>query len=185
MRSVVAITGASGALYGVRLLQELPGERILVMSETAKRIIPAETGYSVEQVEEMADAVYSDDDLAAPIASGSFRYDVLFVAPCTESSVAKFACGIADTLISRAVMCAIKEQRKTVLVVRETPKSAIMLENELKLARLGVVIMDANPAFYPQPKTVDDIVGFVVGRCLMQAGVEQDLFRAWEENPPE
>ncbi len=179
MRSVVAVTGASGSIYGIRLLQELPGEKILVMSETAKMIIPGETGYTVEQVEAMADAVYSDSDLAAPIASGSFEYDVLFVVPCTESSVAKFACGIADNLISRTFMCALKEQRKTVLVVRETPKSAVMLENELKLARLGVVIMDANPAFYPKPETVDDMVGFIVGRCLMQAGVGQKLFRPW------
>lgn len=177
------MTGASGAVYGVRLLQNLPGEKILVMSETAKTIIPAETGYTPEQVGAMADAVYSDGDLAAPIASGTFDYDVLFVVPCTESSVAKFACGIADTLISRAFMCAVKEGRKTVLVVRETPKSAIMLENELKLARLGVVIMDANPAFYHQPETVDDMVNFVVGRCLMQAGVKQNLFRTWGEGP--
>ena len=179
MRSVVAITGASGAAYGIRLLQTLPGERILVMSETARAIIPEETEYTVEQVEAMADKVYRDDDLFSPIASGSFQYDTLFVCPCTESSVAKFAVGIGDTLISRTFMCALKEGRKIVLVVRETPKSAIMLENELKLARLGVVIMDANPGFYPKPQTVSEMVDFIVGRCLMQAGVDQDLFKAW------
>ena len=132
VRYVVAITGASGAIYGIRLLQELEGERILVMSKTAREIIPAETDYTVEQVEAMADQVFDDDQMFASIASGSFRYDAMFVAPCSESSVAKFANGIADTLISRAVSVCIKEDRKLILLVRETPKSAIMLENELK-----------------------------------------------------
>ena len=173
------MTGASGAIYGIRLLQELPGEKILVMSETAEAIIPEETDYTVEQVKAMADSVYENSDLFAPIASGSFDYDILYVIPCTESSVAKFACGLGTDLISRTFMCALKEQRKIVLVVRETPKSAIMLENELKLARLGVVIMDANPGFYPNPKTVGEIVDFVVGRCIAQSGEKQHLFKPW------
>ena len=180
MRYVVAISGASGAIYGIRLLQELKGERMLVMSRTAREIIPAETDYTVEQVESMADKVFSDDEMFASIASGSFRYDAMFVAPCSESSVAKFANGIADTLISRAASVCIKENRRLILLVRETPKSAIMLENELKLARLGVTIVDANPGFYPRPKTVEDIVDIVVGRCLDQADVEHDLYRRWE-----
>ncbi len=179
MRAVVAITGASGVIYGIRLLQTLPGEKILVMSKTAKAIIPEETNYTVEQVAKLADQVYDDDNMFAPIASGTFYYDTLFVIPCTESSVAKFACGIGDTLIARTFMCALKEQRKIVLVVRETPKSAIMLENELKLARLGVVIMDANPGFYPKPTTLNEIIDFIVGRCLNQAGVEHNLFIPW------
>lgn len=174
------MTGASGAIYGIRLLQELPGEKILVMSDTAKAIIPEETQYTVEQVEALADKVYQDSDFFAPIASGSFDYDVMFVIPCTESSVAKFACGLGDNLISRTFMCALKEGRKIVLVTRETPKSAIMLENELKLARLGVRIVDANPGFYPKPKTVDDLVDIVVGRCLDQIGQEHDLYKRWE-----
>ena len=180
MRCVVAITGASGAIYGIRLLQELKGEKILVMSRTAREIIPAETDYSVEQVEAMADTVFSDEEMFASIASGSFRYDAMIVAPCSESSVAKFACGIADTLISRAASVCIKEGRRLVLRVRETPKSAIMLENELKLARLGVTIVDANPGFYPRPRTVDDIIDIVVGRCLDQIGAEHGLYRRWE-----
>ena len=181
MRSVVAITGASGSIYGVRLLQNLPGEKILVMSETAKAILPVETEYSVEDVEAMADKVFDDNDMFASIASGSYDYDCLFVAPCSESSVAKYACGIADTLISRAVSVCIKEGRKLVLVIRETPKSAIMLENELKLARCGTIIMDANPGFYPGPKTVDDIVDFIVGRCLDRAGIQNSLYKKWSE----
>lgn len=166
-------------IYGIRLLQTLPGEKILVMSKTAKAIIPAETGYSAEEVAGMADRVFDDDDMFSPIASGTFEYDTLFVVPCTESSVAKFACGIGDTLISRTFMCALKEQRRIVLVIRETPKSAIMLENELKLARLGVVIMDANPGFYPRPTTLEEAVDFIVGRCISQTGEKQKLFIPW------
>ena len=180
MRFVVAITGASGSIYGIRLLRELPGEKILVMSKIAKMILPHETGMSVEQVEALADKVFEDDDLFASISSGSFEYDCLFVAPCSESSVAKFASGISDTLISRAVSVCIKEGRKVILVVRETPKSAIMLENELKLARCGVVILDANPGFYSEPKTVDDMVNFVVGKCLDQAKIDHKLYKKWE-----
>lgn len=180
MRYVVAITGASGSIYGIRLLQELPGEKILVMSETAKAIIPAETGMSVEQVGALADKVFDDGDLFASISSGTYDYDCLFVAPCSESSVAKYAAGIADTLISRAVSVCIKEGRKIILVIRETPKSRIMLENELKLAECGAVIMDANPGFYPGPKSVGDMVDFIVGRCLDRAGVDHALFKKWE-----
>ncbi|MCL2032587.1 MAG: UbiX family flavin prenyltransferase [Methanomassiliicoccaceae archaeon] len=177
---MVAITGASGIVYGIRLLQELPGEKILVMSKIAKMIIPRETGMSVEQVGALADKVFDDGDLFASISSGSFHYDCMFVAPCSESSVAKFASGISDTLISRAVAVCIKEGRKVVLVVRETPKSAIMLENELKLARCGVVIMDANPGFYSGPASVEDMVDFVVGKCLDRVGIDHNLYKKWE-----
>jgi len=180
MRYVIAMTGASGSIYGIRLLQELQGEKILVMSATAKALLPEETDYSIEQVYSLADKVYEDDDMFASIASGSFRYDAMFVAPCSESSLAKFACGIGDTLISRAVSVCIKEGRKLILLPRETPKSAIMLENELKLARLGVRIVDANPGFYPKPRTVDDLVNIVVGRCLDQIDQEHDLYKRWQ-----
>jgi 4-hydroxy-3-polyprenylbenzoate decarboxylase len=180
MRYVIAMTGASGSIYGIRLLKELEGEKILVMSETAKAILEAETDYSVEQVYALADQVYEDDQMFASIASGSFQYDAMIVAPCSESSLAKFACGIGDTLISRAVAVCLKEDRKLILLPRETPKSAIMLENELKLARLGVRIVDANPGFYPKPKTVDDLVNIVVGRCLDQIGQAHNLYKRWE-----
>ena len=177
---MVAITGASGSIYGIRLLQELPGEKILVMSKVAKEIIPRETGMSAEEVEALADKVFDDGDLFASISSGSFQYDQMFVAPCSESSVAKFASGISDTLISRAVSVCIKEGRKVILVVRETPKSVIMLENELKLARCGVVIMDANPGFYSEPRSVEDMVNFVIGKCLDRAGISHALYKKWE-----
>jgi len=180
VRYVVAITGASGCMYGIRLLQELPGEKVLVISKMAERIIPHETGMSIEQVKEFADVIYDDDDLFASISSGSYRFDAMIVAPCSASSLGKISNGLADTLITRAAAVAIKESRKLILVVRETPKSAILLENELRLARCGVCILDANPGFYSKPRTVDDIIDFVVGRCMDQLGLEHDLYQKWE-----
>jgi 4-hydroxy-3-polyprenylbenzoate decarboxylase len=179
VRYVVAITGASGIMYGVRILRELPGERILVLSNMAKKIIPKETGLSVNDIEKMADVVFDDHDLFASISSGSYDFDAMIVAPCSSSTLAKIASGLADTLITRAAAVAIKESRKLILVTRETPKSAIMLENELKLARCGVIILDANPGFYSQPKTVDDIFSFIAGRCLDQLRIEHSLYRKW------
>ena len=180
VKYVVAITGASGCMYGIRLLQELPGEKILVISKMAEQIIPHETGYTLDQVRELADVVYDDSDLFASIASGSYRFDAMIVAPCSTSSLGKISNGLADTLITRAAAVALKESRKLILVVRETPKSAIVLENELRLARCGVCILDANPGFYSKPESVDDIVNFVIGRCLDQLGVEHRLYKKWE-----
>lgn len=180
MRYLVAMTGASGAVYGIRLLQELKGEKVLVMSKMAKKIIEHEAGMDVKDIERLADEVYEDDDMFAPVASGSHRIDAMIVVPCSASSLAKISNGLADTLITRAAAVSIKESRKLVLVVRETPKSPIMLENELRLARCGVTILDANPGFYSEPKTVDDMVDFVVGRCMDQLGADHDLYRKWE-----
>lgn len=179
MRYLIAMSGASGSIYGIRLLQELKGEKILVMSKMAKRILETETKFKVKDVEALADEVYEDDDLFASVASGSYKVDAMIVVPCSSSSVAKIATGLADTLITRAAAVSIKESRKLVLVVRETPKSQILLENELKLARAGVTILDANPGFYSEPKTMDDMIDFVVGRCLDQLGEEHDLYKKW------
>lgn len=180
MRFVVAITGASGIAYGMKILEELPGERILVISNMAKKIIPSETEHTVADIEKMADIVFDDHDLFASISSGSYDFDAMIVAPCSSSTLAKIASGLADTLITRAAAVAMKESRKLILVIRETPKSAVMLENELKLARCGVTILDANPGFYSRPKTVDDIISFIAGRCLDQLRIEHSLYRKWE-----
>lgn len=179
MRFVIAVSGASGSVYAVRMLQVMPGEKSLVMSSAAKAILAAETDHTVDEMYGMADHVYEDDDMFSPIASGSHRHDGMVIAPCSESTVAKIANGIADTLITRAASVCIKEGRRLVLLVRETPKSAIMLENELKLARLGVVIMDANPGFYPRPTSVEEVVDIVVGRCLDQLGVDAGIYGRW------
>ncbi|OPY31988.1 MAG: aromatic acid decarboxylase [Methanomassiliicoccales archaeon PtaU1.Bin124] len=179
VRHVVAMTGASGIPYGVRLLRSLPGEKILVMSEMAKRILPTETDLTVADVESMADEVYQDDDLFAPIASGSYKHDGMVICPCSESTLGKIASGIADTLITRAASVCLKEGRQLVIVPRETPLSQIMIENELRVSRAGGIIVPASPAFYNKPKTVDDMVDFVVGKVLDRMGVDNHLFQRW------
>ncbi len=180
MRYVVALTGCSGIQYGIRLLEELDGERELIISEMGKKVMDEETGLTMEDLEANAEEVYDDDDLFAPPASGSHRFDAMIICPCTQSTLAKIAAGIADTLITRAASVTLKEKRKLIIVPRETPISAIMLENELRLAKAGAVILPASPAFYAEPRSVDDMLNFVVGKILDQVGQEHELFRRWE-----
>jgi len=179
VRVVVAITGSSGSVYGVRLLRALQGEKVLIVSETGRQVLEYETKMKIEEVRVFADRYYADNELFAPVASGSVHFDAMIVAPCSESSLAKIAGGIADTLITRTASVALKEGRKLILVPRETPVNAIMLENELKLARLGVVILPASPGFYGMPQSVEDMVDFVIGKVLDQLGQPNDLYRRW------
>lgn len=179
MRIVIAISGASGVIYGASLMQALEAETVLVMSKTAKEILRYETDLTVESVNQLADEVYEDDDMFAPIASGSHGFDAMVIVPCSESTIAKIANGISDTLITRAAAVCLKEHHRLIIVPRETPVSAIMLENELKLARLGVAVVPASPGFYPKPKTVQEMVDFVVGRILDQLGQRNELFERW------
>ncbi|MDD1770851.1 MAG: UbiX family flavin prenyltransferase, partial [Methanomassiliicoccales archaeon] len=138
MRTIVGISGSSGVVYGVRLLKALPSKKVLIISPIAEKILELEAGIDANAVRALADETYQDSDLFSPTSSGSNLFDAMVVCPCSESTVAKIACGIADTLITRTAAVALKEGRKLILVPRETPLSAIMLENELKLARLGV-----------------------------------------------
>lgn len=179
MRRVVGITGASGTVYGVRLLKALPSHKTVIVSKDAARIAEVELGLSVEEIHGLADEHFDNDDLFAPIASGSVRFDSMAIAPCSASTMSKIACGIADNLITRAASVALKEHRTLVLLVRETPLSSIHLSNMERLARAGATVMPASPAFYPKPKTVDDMVDFVVGRVLDRLGVDNELYRRW------
>jgi 4-hydroxy-3-polyprenylbenzoate decarboxylase len=175
----VAITGSSGAVYGIRLLKALKGEKMLIASRTGLRIIEHELSMAPDDVSVLADRTFDDEDLFAPPSSGTYRYDAMIIIPCSESTLAKIANGIADTLISRAASVCLKEGRRMVLVPRETPVSPVMLENELKLARLGVTILPANPGFYSGPRSIDELVDFVVGKVLDQLHQEHDLCRPW------
>lgn len=181
MRTVVAITGASGTIYGIRLLEELQGEKELIITETAKRILEAETAYAVSEVEEMADAVYHEDELFAPMASGSHRFQAMIICPCSESTLAKVSLGIADNLVTRAAAVCLKEHRKLIVVPRETPQSTVMLRNSLRLAEDGGIVLPASPGFYPKPRSVEELVDFVVGKILDQMGQPHELFRRWGE----
>lgn len=197
MRSfIVAISGASGSIYGVRLVKELirsADNVYLCVSRQAFSIIKMETGAdwagkTDAAIEKKVRKYYSskkikyfgEDNLASPVASGSFITDGMFVVPCSMKTLSGIASGYANNLIERAADVVIKEGRKLILAPREMPFSAIHLENMLKLARIGVTIAPPVPAFYQGPETLDDAVDFVVGKLLDSAGVEHDLFKRWE-----
>jgi flavin prenyltransferase len=180
-RLIVAITGATGTIFGVRLLEMLKGtpvETHLVMSRWAARTLVHETSYAVEQVQALATAVYQLSDQGAAISSGSFITMGMVVVPCSMRTLAAIAHGLGDNLIHRAADVVLKERRKLVLAVREAPFNDIHLENMLKLSRMGVVITPPAPAFYNRPQTIDDIVNYTVARLLDQLGVHVDV-RRW------
>ncbi len=178
MRTIVAITGASGVIYGIRLLDVLEGEKFLIVSENGKTIIREETGYDLEEVKKKVH-YYEDDQIDASLASGSFLFEAMVIVPCSVSTLSKIASGIADTLITRCAVVTLKERRKLILVPRETPLSTIHLQSMASLSMQGVVILPAMPAFYHQPASVDDMVSFVVGKILDQLHQEHNLFRRW------
>lgn len=179
MKTVVGITGASGAVYGVRLLQALPGDKAVIVSEDAKGIADVELGMSLADIHALADEHYDNRDLCSPLASGSVRFDSFVIAPCSTSTMSKIACGIADNLVTRVASVALKERRRLVLLVRETPLSTIHLSNMERLSMAGAIIMPACPAFYPRPKSTDDMVDFMVGRVLDVLGLENDMYERW------
>ena len=183
MRTVVAITGASGVVYGIRLLKTLPSHKTVVLSEEAARLAEMELEMSRQEIEALADDHYSNDDLFSPLASGSARFDSMAIAPCSASTMSKIACGIADNLITRAASVALKERRKLVLLMRETPLSTIHLGNMERLSIAGAIVMPASPAFYPMPKSVDEIIDFIVGRVMDELGIENDLYKRWSGKP--
>ena len=181
-RLIVAITGATGAIYGVRLLQRLRdagAETHLVISRWGARTLLHETSWSREHVEALASATYATADMGAVISSGSFRTDGMIIAPCSAKTLAAIAHGYGDNLVHRAADVVLKERRKLVLAVREAPLSEIHLENMLKLARMGSVILPPMPAFYNHPQTVDEIVEHTVARILDQFGIDVPDTMRW------
>ena len=183
MRLIVGLTGATGTIYGVRLLErlrELDVETHLVISRWGARTLAHETPYSREHIESLATAVYAPGDMGAAISSGSFKTDGMIIAPCSAKTLAAIAHGVGDNLIHRAADVILKERRRLLLAVREAPLSDIHLENMLKLSRMGVVILPPVPAFYNHPKTIDDIVNHVVQRALDQVGIHIDVVQRWD-----
>ena len=179
---IVGITGSTGVIYGIRLLEVLKecGVRThLVMSEWAAKCIPMETNYTTDQVRAMADTVSDQNNMAASISSGTHKVDGMIVAPCSMKTLSSIANGYDDTLISRAAGVTIKESRRLVLMTREAPLSAIHLENMLKLARLGIVILPPVTEFYTRPQHISDMVNHGVGKCLDQFGIDHSLYRRW------
>jgi len=172
LRTIVAMTGASGIIYGVEFLKRCPGEKYLVLSDWGKAVLKMETGLNPEDLAPHCAKIFSNKELAAPFSSGSIPFDFLVVHPCSISTLAKIAAGIADTLITRAAEVALKERRKIILAVRETPLSSIVLENALKLSRAGAIIMPISPPFYTQPKTLEDTYRDFSNKILRLMGVE-------------
>ena len=175
-RLVVAITGASGAAYGVRLLQALGTaegwETHLVCSPSGLLTIHHELGMQRPEVERLADVVHNVRDIGATVASGSFRCDGMVVAPCSMRTLAAIATGVADNLVTRAADVMLKERRRLVLLARETPLHLVHLRNMTTVTEMGAIVMPPVPAFYAHPQSVDDIVGHTVGRVLDLFGVE-------------
>ncbi len=178
MRYIIAITGASGSIYGIRLLEELSGEKYCILSRQGKEIMEYETSKTERNLEELA-TVYDESAMDAPIASGSFPFDAMIIAPASMNTVAKIASGISDNLITRAAAVALKERRRLIVVPRETPVSAIHLRNLLTLAESGADIVLPSPAFYNRPASVDDCIDFIVGRILDLLGIEHNLYPRW------
>src|SRR5687768_2714385 len=183
-RFVVAITGATGAVYGIRLLEELrqqPGVEVhLVLSAPAKRTIVEETDRSLKSVEALAHHVHDNKDIGNALASGSFKTAGMVIAPCSVKTLSAVANCYSDSLITRAADVCLKEARPLVVLVRETPLHAGHLRQMLTLAELGAVILPPLPAFYHRPKTIDDIVNHTVARALERLGLPQTLVPEWK-----
>ena len=180
---VVGISGASGVIYGIRLLEvmkQLGHETHLVLTPAAKVTIASETDYSPAQVEKLASISYKFNDIAATISSGSYQTDGMVLIPCSMHTLGALASGTAENLLVRAAEVTMKEHRPLIVVPRETPVTLIHLENMARLARSGAIVVPAMPAFYHRPKDLKDIIDHLVGKVLDLLKVENALFKRWE-----
>ena len=184
MRLVVGITGSSGVIYGIKVLEVLLKIKIethLIISKWGERNVQIETDKSVEFVKSLATRNYNNDDMAAPISSGSFKTDGMAIVPCSMKTLSSIANGYDDNLVSRAAGVCIKESRRLVIVPRETPLSKIHLQNMTRLADIGVIVLPAMPGFYHRPKSMDDLIAHIAGKILDQFGIEHNIYRRWGE----
>ena len=182
MRLIIGITGSTGVIYGVRILEILKEKNIethLIITEWAKKCLAMETDYSFEQVKSLATTISDETNMAASVSSGTHKIDGMIVIPCSMKTLSSIANGYDETLVARAAGVTMKESRKLILVARETPLTAINLENMLKLARLGVVILPPVPGFYTKPKTINELVDHTVGKCLDQFDIDHGLYKRW------
>jgi 4-hydroxy-3-polyprenylbenzoate decarboxylase len=181
---VIGFSGASGIIYGIRLLEVLHSINIqtfLIVSEWAKKNIEIETDKTLEYVKSLSSINYDNFKLDASVSSGSFLHDGMVIVPCSMKSLSSIANGYDDTLISRAASVTLKESRKLILVPRETPLSRIHLENMIKLQDAGAIILPAMPGFYHKPSTINEIVDHLVGKILDQLKIKHDLFSRWKD----
>jgi 4-hydroxy-3-polyprenylbenzoate decarboxylase len=181
-RLIVAITGASGTIYGIRILEALKNlgvESHLVMSDSAKLTMAAETNYKPAQIEAMAVVVHSAKNVGASISSGSFKSLGMVIAPCSIRTLSEIASGVTSSLVSRAADVVLKERRRLVLLVRETPLHAGHLRSMSQVTECGAIVMPPVPAFYAKPDSLDDMVNHTVGRCLDLFDLDNALVTRW------
>jgi len=184
-RIIVAITGASGALYGLQTVKALKevalAEVHLVISETGRLLVEQELGSdALGQIQAYSFQTYANDDMAAPIASGSFITEGMIIAPCSAKTLSAIACGYGNSLIARAADVVLKERRRLVALFRETPLNLAHIENMAMVTRMGGIVMPPIPAFYHKPKTIDDLIRQSVGKALDLFRIKNDLYSRWE-----
>jgi 4-hydroxy-3-polyprenylbenzoate decarboxylase len=180
VRVLVGITGASGAAFAIDFLKRCPGERFLIVSDWGRAVLRDELGLTPADLAPWVTRTFADGDLAAPFSSGTIRLDAFVIVPCSVSTMAKIAAGIADTLITRAAAVTLKERMRLVLALRETPLSTGMLENALRVSREGGIIAPIMPPFYHQPQTLDEAVAGFTAKLLALCGV--DAGPGWHED---
>ena len=178
MRIIVGMSGASGAAFGVDFIRRCPGDKFLILTKWGRYVLKEETGLTEHHLAEHVKTTFSDDDLSGPLASGSNPFDALVILPCSASTMAKIACGIADSLLTRAAMVALKERRRLIIGLRETPLSAITLEQATKLSQAGAIVMPICPPMYHRPQTIDEMVGQFTDKVLGLLGCDTSL--AWK-----
>jgi len=172
MRLVIGISGASGAVFGAEFAKRCPAEeKYLIVTDWGRQLLATEAGITLEMFKPHVKKIYGTEDLSCPLASGSNSFDAMVILPCSVATLGKIANGISDTLLTRAAEVALKERRKLILCVRESPLSTIALENALKLSRDGVIIMPVSPPFYRKPRTLDDVVTTFVDKVNATLGL--------------
>lgn len=183
MRVLLSVGGASGSIYGIRLLEELIKSKVevhLIVSDGAKKILEHETKYKYSALKKKSNYYYNNDDMFAGPASGSFHLDAMVVALCSMKTLSAIANGYGDTLTSRAASCCLKEERKLILVIRETPLDLPGIKNMLSAKQAGATILPAMPGFYHKPQKIEDLVDFIVGKILDQLKIKHSLFKRWK-----
>ncbi|RLF06607.1 MAG: aromatic acid decarboxylase [Thermoprotei archaeon] len=183
MKIVVAITGASGVIYGVRLVEYLhaAGHEVhLILTKAGIKVLKHELDLEAGDLEDKCTKIYNEDEIDAAPSSGSFYFDAMVIAPCSMKTLALIAHGLSSNLVARAADVALKERRKLILVTRETPLNRVHIVNMLKVSEMGGVVLPACPAFYHKPKNIDEIINYVVGKILDQLKIEHNLFSRWK-----
>jgi 4-hydroxy-3-polyprenylbenzoate decarboxylase len=190
-RIIIGITGASGSIYAIRLIEELIKKEVfvhIICTESGKKVMKFETSIDIDDWVKELGSKYPHiklediNNLFSGVASGSIKFDSMIILSCSMGTLAEISSGLAKNLLCRAADVALKENRRLIIVPRETPLNAIHLENMLKLSRLGVTILPAMPGFYHKPQSMEDLVNFIVGKILDSLSIENTLFKKWEDS---